>query len=257
MKKIDIFKRHLEEKRAIKISSGMENYDIEFIKQIIYSSQYAKASAIEVPFDENIISVAMNTSSLPVFVSSLFPEKLKVAIDLGVDAIEIGNFKSLLKKGIKISSVNLFKLAQKVKRIAENRDIFISITIPGYLPLNEQISLAQDLEVLGINLIQTESYETLVSTQTSAIGLLKAAENSIANTIELSKAVNIPIMTSSGLSPLTSPMAFVAGASAIAVGSCINRCDNLLSMLATTKAVVESVNKVTIKSNELVNNFSE
>jgi len=59
----------------------------------------------------------------------------------------------------------------------------------------------------------------------------------------LARNVEIPIMTASGITPTTASMAFAAGASAIGVGSCINKLDSALSMMAVATSLVEIANK--------------
>ena len=62
------------------------------------------------------------------------------------------------------------------------------------------------------------------------------------NKIEfLKNNIKNPIMSASGLSKVTCPMAITCGASAVGVGSEINKLDNLLSMVAITRALKESL----------------
>ena len=62
----------------------------------------------------------------------------------------------------------------------------------------------------------------------------------------------MPIMTATGINPTTAPFAFAAGASAIGVGSCINKMDSTLSMMATIRNLVEIAEKNAVKTEELV-----
>ena len=61
--------------------------------------------------------------------------------------------------------------------------------------------------------------------------MLETASVSIANTIELARNVDIPVMTASGLTTTTVPMAFAAGASAVGVGSCVNKLKSEIEMI--------------------------
>ena len=76
-----------------------------------------------------------------------------------------------------------------------------------------------------------------------ARGLLETAQVSIANTIELTRNVEIPVMTASGITSTTSAMAFAAGASAIGVGSCINKLNSTIEMIAAVKSLVATTNR--------------
>lgn len=102
MTRIESFKRDLEEKRAVKVIAGIDNFDIENIKKVVTSAQ--SASAIDICADEEIIKEVRSMTDLPIFVSSIVPSELVRAVDLGADAIELGNFDVLYKKGISFSA---------------------------------------------------------------------------------------------------------------------------------------------------------
>lgn len=73
--------------------------------------------------------------------------------------------------------------------------------------------------------------------------LLNQAEVTIANTIELSKNIELPIMTSSHINTVTAQLAFAAGASVIGCGSCINKLESKISMLAVISNLMEIANR--------------
>lgn len=73
MKRIDLFKKHLEEKRAVKIIAGIDNFDAENVKNVVIAADKAGASAVDVSASEEIINIAKENTSLPVFVSSIVP----------------------------------------------------------------------------------------------------------------------------------------------------------------------------------------
>ena len=81
---------------------------------------------------------------------------------------------------------------------------------------------------------------------------MERAELTISNTIELSRNIDLPIMTATAINPTTAPFAFAAGASAIGCGSCINKMDSDLSMMATAKSLVEIASRNALKVVELV-----
>ena len=64
---------------------------------------------------------------------------------------------------------------------------------------------------------------------------------SIANTVELSKNVKTPLITASGITATTAPLAFAAGASAVGIGSCVNRLESEFEMIITVKSIVEAL----------------
>ncbi len=243
MRRIDLFKRHLAEKRAVKVIAGIDNFDAENVKNVVIAAEKAGASAIDVSAKEEIIKIAKENSTLPVFVSSIVPEELDMAVHAGADAIEIGNFDALYKKGMRMSAIEILDIVNETLRLIDDTKLFISVTVPGHIEIGDQIALAKALEEMGVNLIQTEGAATVESQSNGARGLLETAQVSIANTIELVRNVDIPVMTASGLTPTTISLAFAAGASAVGVGSCINKLNSQIEMVATATAIVESARR--------------
>ncbi len=243
MKRIDLFKKHLEEKRAVKIIAGIDNFDAENVKNVVLAADKAGASAVDVSASEEIINIAKENTSLPVFVSSIVPEDLAMAVKAGADAIEIGNFDALYKKGMRMSAIEILDIVTETLKLIGKSKVFTCVTVPGHIEIGEQIALAKALEEMNIDLIQTEGAATVEAQSNGARGLLETAQVSIANTIELARNVEIPVMTASGLTPTTVALAFAAGASAVGVGSCVNKLNSLLEMTATASAVVSSANR--------------
>lgn len=243
MNRIDLFKQHLKEKRAVKVIAGIDNYDIENVKKVVTAATQAGASAIDICASEEIFETARQLTELPLFVSSISPEELVQAVKMGADAIELGNFDALYKKGLRMDAQEILSLAQKTMSLINKSETFFSVTVPGHLSVAEQIELAQKLEEIGVDLIQTEGAAISNAQSDGARGLLETAQVSIANTIELSRNIDIPVMTASGITPTTAALAFAAGASAIGVGSCINKIDSTIAMIAVARSLVEIANK--------------
>lgn len=242
MDRIDLFKKHLEEKRAVKVIAGIDNFDIENVKKVVSAATQAGTSAIDLCADEDIFMTARQMTDLPLFVSSIVPEELAHAVHIGADAIELGNFDALYKNGTKISAQKVLELAERTALLIDE-DVFFCVTIPGHISVAEQIELAKALEELGVDLIQTEGAATTNAQSEGARGLLETAQVSIANTIEIARNVEIPVMTASGITTTTAALAFAAGASAIGVGSCINKLDSTIAMIAVARQLVEIAEK--------------
>jgi len=241
MNRIDLFKQAVEAKKAIKIIAGIDNFDAESVKNVVSAAEMGGASAVDICYDEKIISMVKDMTSLPVFVSSIVPEELANAVKLGADAIEVGNFDTLYKKGQRVSAAEVLNIVNETLRLLAGQKTYICVTVPGHIDIGEQISLASKLEEMGIDLIQTEGAATVSPSKAGARGLLQTAEVSISNTIELVRNISIPVMTASGISTTTAPMAFAAGASAVGVGSCVNKLNSPIAMVAVVKSLVESV----------------
>ena len=250
MSRIESFKRALEEKRAVKIISGIDNYDMEKVKKVVISASNSGASAIDICDDPDIISMARDLTELPIFVSSIEPEKLAHAVSLGADAVELGNFDALYKKGNSFSASQVLNLAKRTKELIG--DTFFCVTIPGELEIGEQVELARKLEAIGVDLIQTEGHFSNESPSNGVRGLIERAELTISNTIELTRNIELPIMTATGINPTTASLAFAAGASAIGCGSCVNKLDSEISMMAVCRNLVEIAERNTNHVMELV-----
>ncbi len=249
---IELFRQHLTEKRAVKVIAGIDNFDIENIKKVVMSAQESGASAVDICAKPEIISEIREMTDMPIFVSSIVPSELVKAVELGADAIELGNFDVLYKKGISFSAEQVLSLVNETLDMLGDTRVFFSVTIPGELAIAEQIELARKLETMGIDLIQTEGHFSSSNISEGARGLMERAELTLSNTIELSRNVDMPIMTATAINPTTAPFAFAAGASAIGCGSCINKMDSTLSMMATTRSLVEIASRNAQKVVELV-----
>ena len=243
MNRIDLFKQHLKEKRAVKIIAGIDNFDIENVKKVVSAASQAGASAIDICANEEIFEVARQLTELPLFVSSIVPEELAQAVKMGADAIELGNFDALYKIGVRMGAEEVLELARKTMSLINKSETFVCVTVPGHICVANQIDLARKLEELGVDLIQTEGAAIANIQSDGARGLMEAAQVSIANTIEIARNVDVPVMTASGITNTTAALAFAAGASAIGVGSCINKMDSSLAMMAVARSLVEIASK--------------
>jgi len=252
MSRIDSFKAALAEHRAVKIISGIDNFDADRVRNVVIAAEQSGASAVDICADREIISMVRQMTDMPVFVSSIKPQELAMAVALGADAIELGNFDALYKKGISMSSHEVMDLVRETMSLINKEDVFFCVTIPGSIDISEQIAMARELETMGIDLIQTEGHYTSESIPSGVRGLVERAELTISNTIELSRNVEIPIMTATGINPTTASLAFAAGASAIGCGSCVNKLDSEISMIAVSKSLVEIASHNVHRVHELV-----
>lgn len=238
MSRIESFKRALSEKRAVKIIAGIDNFDKESVRKVVMAASNSGASAIDICANPDIIAMARSMTDLPLFVSSVEPQELAHAVVLGADAIELGNFDALYKNGKTFTASQVLSLAKRTKELVDE-DVFFCVTIPGELEMGEQINLARELENLGVDLIQTEGHFSNEAPSNGVRGLVERAELTLSNTIELARNIELPIMTATGINPTTAALAFAAGASAIGCGSCVNKLDSEISMLAVSRSLVE------------------
>lgn len=238
MSRIESFERALKEKKAVKIIAGIDNFNTDNIAKIVKSASISGATAIDICAKPEIISMVRKMTDLPVFVSSIVPEELAHAVALGADAVELGNFDALYKKGETFTAAQVLNLAKRTRELIGS-EVFFCVTIPGELEITEQIELARELEALNVDLLQTEGHFNNETPSNGVRGLVERAELTLSNTIELTRNVETPVMTATGINPTTASLAFAAGASAIGCGSCVNKLDSEISMLAVSKSLVE------------------
>lgn len=238
MGNIEVFKKHLREKRAVKIISGIDNYNLELVKKVAIAAQSGLASAIDVAASEDVIKTAKENTKLAIFASSINPFSLAKAVKAGADAVEIGNYEAMYKKNKSLTVQEVYDITLETMSILQGKNVFTCVTIPANATIVEQISLAKQLEILGVDLIQTEGR---VKNQQSKTGLIELAEDTIKNTTEIAKYVSTPIMTASGLTPHSVPMAMTAGASAVGVGSCVNKLGTQVAMTTMVRSIVGSI----------------
>ena len=235
MNRISNFKNAMSERKALKIIAGIDNFDMEKVRNVISAASQGGAHAVDICCNKEIFDMAHEMTDLPIFVSSIVPSELAMAAEWGADAIELGNYDALSRAGRMVSADEVWAWARETKSLLNGKDVFFCVTIPGHISMNEQIELAHKLESLHIDLIQTEGSLVSEHHMTGAMGLME--------TMELSSNVEMPVMTASGISVKTVAMAFAAGASAVGVGSAVNKCDSLISMIATVRSLVEASSK--------------
>lgn len=242
MDRISKLRQALKERKCVKVISGIANFDIDKVRKVVLAASKGGATAVDVAAKPEIVFESRKLTDVALFASSVCPKELFMAIKHGADVAELGNFDALYENGIQFSSEKVYELAvESLELIGDNG--LLCITVPGHLPVNEQVDLAEKLQELGIDFIQTEGSILSKPTDPGALGLIEKATVTLANTVELAMNVkHIPIITASGIGPVTAPMAIAAGASGVGVGKYVNSLSMELEMLAAVRSIVESVN---------------
>ncbi len=254
---IEVFRKHLREKRAVKIIAGIDNHNLDNVAKVCRAAQAGHASAVDIACDKKVYETARKNTKLPIFVSSVHPFELLNAVQWGADAIEIGNFDALYKKGQTFSAQEVYDIVLETMGLINNYEVFTCVTIPGNIEISEQIALAKKLEILGVDLIQTEGLKASSTSTNPSAHLVSFAEATIANTLELTQHTILPIMSASGITAKTAPLAFAAGAAAVGVGSAVNKLDSEIAMSATVMAIVSSVSHRNSINHEIVRSERE
>ena len=235
----------LNNKSLLKVISGLNNFDIESVKMISKAASLGGADLIDMACEPELVETILEETSLPICVSAVDPKLFIDSVQAGATLIEIGNFDSFYEKGIIFSEEKVLSLTKETKDLLP--DIPLSVTVPHTLSLDKQVDLAIALVKEGADFIQTEG-GTSSKPYTSGIqGLFEKSVPTLAATFAIKQEfiknkINNPIISASGLSEITCPLAISSGASAVGVGSVINKLDNLIGMIAVIRGLKESLN---------------
>ena len=237
-------KEELRSKSLLKVISGLSNYDAKSVKLISEAASLGGADLIDIACKPELVESAIEISSLPICVSSVEPEAFKNSVKAGASIIEIGNYDTFYDKGITFSDEKVLNLTKETKDLLPN--IPLSVTVPHTMPIDKQVDLAITLVSEGADIIQTEGGINSNPTSSGIQGFFEKALPTLAATYAIKKefdkhSINIPIMSASGLSEITCPLALSCGASAVGVGSVVNKLDNLVSMIAVVRSLKESL----------------
>ncbi len=229
----------LTQKNALKIISGLNNFDHERVTAVVKAAEAGGATFVDIAAKASLIEIVRSLTSLPICVSAVEPKLFVSAINAGADLIEIGNFDSFYSQGRKFEATEVLELTQKTRSLLPQ--VTLSVTVPHILALDEQVQLAQQLVEAGADIIQTEGGTSIQPVSPGVRGLIEKAAPTLAAAHSISHAVNIPVLCASGLSSVTVPMAIAAGASGVGVGSAINQLNSEVAMVAAVRSLVEAL----------------
>jgi thiamine monophosphate synthase len=232
----------LQQGRALKVISGLNNFDRDRVSAVAKAAEQGGATFVDIAADPDLVRLVKQLIHLPVCVSAVEPELFVICVAAGADLIEIGNFDSFYAQGRRFEAPEVLALTQATRRLLP--DITLSVTVPHILELDQQVQLAEELVQAGADIIQTEGGTSSTPTHAGTLGLIEKAAPTLAAAYEISRAVNVPVLCASGLSNVTAPMAIAAGASGIGVGSAINKLSSEVEMIATVRSLVEALSTV-------------
>lgn len=236
----------LAEGRALKIISGLTNFDADRVAMVVQAADRGGATFVDIAADPALVRLCRQLTRLPICVSAVEPEQFLPAVAAGADLIEIGNFDAFYAQGRRFEAPEVLALTRRTRALLP--DITLSVTVPHILSLAEQANLAEDLVAAGADLIQTEGGTSSQPSHAGTLGLIEKAAPTLAAAAEISRVVEVPVLCASGLSSVTAPMAIAAGASGVGVGSAVNRLSSVVEMLAVVQSLVESLQPVSYQS---------
>lgn len=229
----------LANKNALKVISGLNNFNRDRVCQVVKAAEAGGATFVDIAVAPDLVRAVRQISNLPICVSAVKPELFLPAVEAGADLIEIGNFDSFYERGIKFEADEVLALTKQTRSLLP--EITLSVTVPHILPLDEQVKLAESLVSAGANIIQTEGGTSTQPISSGVRGLIEKAVATLAAAHSISGAVDVPVLCASGLSSVTVPMAVASGASGVGVGSAINQLSNEVAMLAAVRSLVEAL----------------
>lgn len=219
-------KKMLEEKKFLKVISGMENFNKANIRAVVNSATLGNAQAVDISADsENIEWVKENHTRLITFVSSLSPSMLVKSLEWGADVLELGNFDALYAQGKSITKEEVVALTRELRSLA-GKDAVICISIPGKLSIEEQVDLASQMQAAGADMLQIENLE-----YNSEYENAKAIVN----------AVEIPVILSGKIDSTRVEKALATGVNGIGIGNAINSKKTLPEMVEEVKSSMKSI----------------
>lgn len=235
-------RRALAQNRALKIISGLTNFDGDRVAAIAQAAAQGGATFVDIAADASLVQRVRALIDLPVCVSAVEPERFLAPMAAGADLAEIGNYDAFYAQGRRFEAAEVLALTQRTRELLP--EITLSVTVPHTLALDEQVQLAIALVTAGADLIQTEGGTSSHPTHPGLLGLIEKAAPTLAATHAIARAVPVPVLCASGLSEVTVPMAIAAGAAGVGVGSMVNKLESPLAMVAVVRSLAEAVQTV-------------
>lgn len=229
----------LNQRNALKVISGLNNFDYDQVAAVVKAADAGGATLVDIAAQPSLVAAVRSLTDLPICVSAVEPQLFVSAVDAGADLLEIGNFDSFYSQGRTFEAPEVIELTQRTRALLP--DILLSVTVPHILALDEQVELAEQLVAAGANIIQTEGGTSIKPLNPGVRGLIEKAAPTLAAAHSIAHAVNVPVLCASGLSSVTVPMAIAAGAAGVGVGSAINQLDSEIAMVAAVRSLVAAL----------------
>lgn len=236
-------------KKVIKVIAGLDNCNVTDILKVAKAAELAKATYLDVVANTSVVQLLKKFVNIPICVSSVNPVDLYNCVILGADLVEIGNFNCLYKKSKYLTTSQIINLAQETRLLIGN-EINICVTIPCYLYLHEQIELAKRLEQLGVNTLQTEGFvskqiiNSKIFRSDNIFKSISLSAASLSSTYVISNTVKIPVIASSNINCLSSPVSIFYGASGVGIGSSVHNQKNIYNMYCYINEIYKSISNI-------------
>jgi hypothetical protein len=231
----------LRQRNAVKIIAGIANFDETNVLSVARAAESAGAHVLDIAESPALMAAVRQVSNIALMVSAVDVTSLLDAAAAGADALELGNFDALYEQGIFLNAEDVLTRAEELMNALPQADRpMISVTVPGHLSIDSQIRLAKALEILGVDLLQTEGATRVLAAEPIAQtpNAKQKALIALHNTHALSAAVRIPVIAASGMTADNVALAFEAGAAAVGIGAYVNRAASEAEMIERARAVM-------------------
>ncbi|CAM9181063.1 unnamed protein product [Choristocarpus tenellus] len=225
--------------KALKVISGLNKFDADLVSKVARAAAAGGGTHIDIACDPELVRAVKSVSNIPVCVSAVDPDLFTPCVEAGAEMVELGNFDSFYDQGLIFTAKDVVAMTKRTRELLPS--VPLSVTVPHTLHLDEQVSLAKELEALGADIIQTEGKFSLDPSKGGVQGAIERAAPTLAAAHAISRAVEIPVMAASGLSDITAPMALAAGAKGVGVGSAVNKLNSEIGMVAVVRSIAEAM----------------
>lgn len=232
----------LRRRQALKIISGLTNFNHDSVARTVKAAHIGGASFLDIAADAELVRLAKSLTNLPICVSAVDPKQFLEPVTAGADLLEIGNYDAFYAQGRRFEAPEVLELTRTTREMLPQ--ISLSVTVPHILALDEQVRLAEALVEAGADLIQTEGGTSSQPRHGGTLGLIEKAAPTLAAAAEISRAVSVPVLCASGISSVTAPLAIAAGAAGVGVGSAVNRLESEIEAIAAVRSLVEALQAV-------------
>src|SRR4028119_353894 len=126
----------VEQARALKIISGLNNFDAANVAAVVKAADIGGATFVDIAADRELVLMAKQLTDLPICVSAVEAEKFVPAVEAGADLIEIGNFDAFYAVGRRFEASEVLELTCQTRSLFPK--ITLSVTVPHILELDKQ-----------------------------------------------------------------------------------------------------------------------
>nr|YP_009313866.1 Hypothetical protein ycf23 [Hommersandiophycus borowitzkae]SCW22120.1 Hypothetical protein ycf23 [Hommersandiophycus borowitzkae] len=249
----DIINEACDNRNLLKVIIGIDNFNLLKSIPTIKAAEIGEASYVDIAANIDFVVTLKSLLTIPVCVSSICIRELEACYLAGADILEIGNFDVFYRKNIYLTPRQIFNMSRELKLRLPH--VPLCVTIPHNLNFHNQLVLGRNLQDIGVDMVQTEGVSSKLIDVSNVSQALKYASATLCSTSVLSNMLKIPVMSSSGITPLTAPIAISCGASGIGMGSFFNTNQSALDLSKEVSEIMYSLKKKTDPSIHCLHNY--